>query len=137
LFDEGVLRTAIFRFYYKRKFPSAKNLALELRDKINYSSSVLSKVLESVGFKCREINDGSTFRNTLTSRNEFLREVHKLRISGDNALKSCSDETRVYRNHSKIHLAELIKKGRLDSSCRKMEQTYCMPRRISKNGLFY
>jgi hypothetical protein len=38
--EKDVLRRTIFRFYDKGEFPKAKKLALELRDKMNCSSSI-------------------------------------------------------------------------------------------------
>jgi hypothetical protein len=35
-----------------------------------------------------------------------------------------------------VHLVGLIKKERLESSSRKREQAYCVPRRINENRLY-
>jgi hypothetical protein len=39
--EKDVLRITIFGFHDSGEFPTAKNLALELRDTINYIGSVL------------------------------------------------------------------------------------------------
>jgi hypothetical protein len=62
-FEKNVLRRTILGFYGSGEFPTEKKLALELRDKLNYSGSVLSmyKILKSIGFKYRNTNDGRKF----------------------------------------------------------------------------
>jgi hypothetical protein len=73
----------------------------------------------------------------VAARIKFLRTVHNLRTAGDERPLFYLDETWENKNHSKkVHLAGLIKKRRLESSSRKREQAYCVPRRISRNGLY-
>jgi hypothetical protein len=99
------------------------------------------KILKSIGFKYRNTNDGRKFLmegwDIVAARIKSLRTVHNLRITGDERPVFYLDETWVNQNHSKkVHLAGLVKKERLESSSRKREQAYCVPRRISRNGLF-
>jgi hypothetical protein len=66
----------------------------------------------------------------------FFRRVHRIRISGNLRPESYLDETWVKQKQLKIHLAELVKEGRLASFCRKRIQAYCIPCRISKTDFF-
>jgi hypothetical protein len=127
-FEKDILCGNVPRIYDLGKFPTAKKLALQLGDKISYSSSISSSlynILKRIGFKHRETNDGRKF---LVERGDIvavLRTVHNLRITGDERPVLYLDETRVNQNHSKIYLAGLIKEGRLQISSRKREQAYC------------
>jgi hypothetical protein len=102
------------------------------------------KILKSIGSKYRKTNHGRKFlveRGDIVAvriRIKFLSTVHNLRITGDDRSVFYLDETCMGQPKSfkKVHLAGLIKKGRLESSSRKREQAYCVPRRISKNGLY-
>jgi hypothetical protein len=137
--EKDVFRRTIFGFYDSGEFPTEKKLALQLRDKINYRSSVSSiyKILKSVGFKYRETNDGRKFlmerRDIVAARNNFLRTVHNLRQTGEERPVFYLDETWVNQNHSKVHLAGLVQKGRFESSSRKI---LCATQDQQKRALF-
>jgi hypothetical protein len=146
-FEKDVLRKTIFRFCDKGEFPMAKKFALDLRDKINYSRSVSSmhKILKSIGFKYRKTSKGRKFLmekgDIMAARIGFLSTVHNFRIAGDERPVFYLDKTWVNQNHSRqyiwhetVHLAGIIKKGRLKSSSRKRQQAYCVPHRTSKTG---
>jgi hypothetical protein len=98
-----------FRFYDKGEFLTAKEFALELRDKINEcaSASPIHKILHSIGLKYRKTDDRHIFflgrEDIVADRIEFLRTVHNIRISGDERPVLYLDETWDNQSHSKIH----------------------------------
>jgi hypothetical protein len=98
-FEKDVLRRTIFGFYDSGEFSTAKKLAIELRDKINYRGSVSSiyKLLKSIGFKYRKTNDRRKFlvgRGDIVDAGiKFLRTVHNHRITGDERPVFYLDET--------------------------------------------
>jgi hypothetical protein len=119
-FEKDVLRRTIFGFYDSGEFPTAKKLALELRDKINYRGSVSSmyKILKSIGFRYRKTNDGHKFLmergDIVAARIMFLRTVHNHRITGDMHPVFYLDETWVNQNHLKKYIwQDSLRKGGL------------------------
>jgi hypothetical protein len=66
----------------------------------------------------------------VAARIKFLRTVHSLGITGGERPVFYLDETWLTRiTKKKVHLVGLIEKGRLESSSRKREQAYCVPRK--------